>query len=61
MLLLCVCQIPALSDHGWDEFGPTNETLHSIYRTLPFYPESNKTVVVVILMISKVNLIEFYF
>ncbi|XP_046449764.1 uncharacterized protein LOC124198125 [Daphnia pulex] len=33
-------QISALNDHGWDELGPTNETLHSIYRTLPFYQES---------------------
>ena len=27
----------ALPDHGWEEFGPTNETLYAIYCTLPMY------------------------
>ncbi|KAK4026014.1 hypothetical protein OUZ56_015043 [Daphnia magna] len=35
-------QMTATIDHGWDEFGPTNETLHAIYRTLPFYEQPNK-------------------
>lgn len=34
----------ATIDHGWDEFGPTNETLHAIYRTLPFYEQPNKVI-----------------
>ncbi len=48
MILVCACQISALTDHGWDEFGPTNETLHAIYRTLPFYQESIVSTVTVL-------------